>query len=107
MKATWFAVVLLLFVVSLSAEAGVKMSAPGASPPTVLVPSKINLNTADASVLTQSFKGIGKKRAEAIVHYRETHGVFKSVASLAEVRGLGKTFVSAHLVALQSVFSVE
>ena len=108
MKATLFAAVLLLSIVSLSVEAAVpNNSAPASSPPVVKTLPKININTADVSALTQSFKGIGKKRAEAIVHYRETHGAFKSVADLAAVRGLGETFVSAHLAALQLVFSVN
>ena len=106
MKATLFSVVLLLFAVSLSAEAGVKNSPPSGPKPTVQTLSKINLNTADVTTLTQSFKGIGKKRAEAIVRYRETHGAYQSIADLAEVRGLGKAFVHGHLVALQTVFTV-
>lgn len=107
MKATLFAAVLLLSVVSLSVEAAVPNVRPSSSPPVAQNLPKININTADVSALTQSFKGIGKKRAEAIVQYRETHGAFKSVADLAEVRGLGQTFVSAHLAALQLVFSVS
>ena len=107
MKVTAFAAVLLLFVISHAAEAGVKTNSPGAPPKVVQNLNKINLNTADLILLTQSFKGIGKKRAEAIVHYRETQGAFKSVADLAEVKGLGQSFVKAHLAALQSVFSVE
>lgn len=106
MKATLFAVILLLFSVSVSAEPGVKNSPPSAPKPPVQTLSKINLNTADVSTLTQSFKGIGKKRAEAIVRYREKHGAYQSIAGLAEVRGLGKAFVSAHLVALEMVFTV-
>jgi len=106
MKATLFAVVLSLFVVSFSAVAEVE-GVSETPPPVEQIPSKINLNKADVQTLTQSFKGIGKKRAEAIVAYREKNGAFKSVGALAEVRGLGKSFVNSHLDQLQSVFVVE
>lgn len=68
---------------------------------------KINLNTADVPTLIQSFKGIGKKRAEAIVSYRTQHGSFKSLEELGEVQGIGKQFASKHLTELQQVFSIE
>ena len=67
----------------------------------------INLNTADASTLAHAFKGIGKKRAEAIVLYREEHGRFKSVSELAHIRGLGLSFVTRNLPQLDAVFVVE
>ena len=68
---------------------------------------KINLNTADIKTLIGSFQRIGKIRAEAIVNYRQQHGGFKSVAELAQIRGLGQTFVSRHLKQLQETFVVE
>ena len=105
MKATLFAVLLSCLVVSLPLQAQ-EVKTP---PVTVVEQSvkKINLNTADAQALTGSFKGIGKKRAEAIVAFRETHGGFKAVADLSQVRGLGQSFVNSHLEQLQGVFSVE
>jgi competence protein ComEA len=43
----------------------------------------VNINTADAAAITGAhIKGIGKKRAEAIVAYRQQHGPFKSVDDL-------------------------
>ncbi len=107
MKATLFAVILSLFVVSFPAIAVVKTVQPDTPPPTEQTIRKINLNKADVQTLTQSFKGIGKKRAEAIVSYRGTHGGFKSVEELTEVKGLGKSFVNGHLEQLQKVFAVE
>ena len=107
MKATLFAVVLSLFVISFPALADVNIVQPITPPPTEQTLHKINLNKADVQTLTQSFKGIGQKRAEAIVSYRETHGGFKSVEELAQVRGLGKQFVTVHLAQLQEVFAVE
>lgn len=97
MKATLFAVLLSLFVVSCPSQA---------LTPLTEQKTKINLNKADVHALVQSCKGIGKKRAEAIVKYRETHGSFRSVEDLAQVRGIGKQFVKRHLTQLQAVFVV-
>lgn len=107
MKATMFAVVLSCVIVSLPTYSFAQ-DAPVLAETAVALPiNKINLNQADATALTGSFKGIGRKRAEAIVSYREAHEGFKSVADLASVRGLGQSFVNAHLQELQGVFSVE
>lgn len=48
----------------------------------------VNINSADAVQLA-TLKGIGPKKAEAIVQYRKTHGQFKSVDALASVKGIG------------------
>ena len=36
----------------------------------------ININTADAQTLAQGIDGVGEKRAQAIVDYRNEHGAF-------------------------------
>lgn len=59
-------------------------------------PAKININTATAEQLT-SLKGIGKKKAEAIIAWRESHGPFKDVSQLVEVKGIGDKFINEHL----------
>ena len=43
-----------------------------------------------------SIKGIGEKRAEAIIAYREQNGPFKSVDQLAEIDGLGQVFIDSN-----------
>jgi competence protein ComEA len=48
----------------------------------------VNVNTADASSLDK-VKGLGPKKAEAIVKYREANGPFQSVDDVAKVRGIG------------------
>lgn len=48
----------------------------------------VNINQADLGQLT-SLKGIGPKKAEAIIAYRTAHGAFKSVDDLAKVKGIG------------------
>lgn len=55
-------------------------------------PGKVNINIADISEL-QTLSGIGEKKAERILQYRQEHGSFKSVEELKEVSGIGdKTF---------------
>lgn len=49
---------------------------------------KINLNTATSEQL-QTISGIGAKRAEDIIAYRESHGGFQSVDDLRNVSGIG------------------
>lgn len=57
-----------------------------------LVLAAVDLNTADKAAL-ESVKGIGPKKAEAILKYRAEHGAFKSVDELANVKGFGKKTV--------------
>lgn len=54
-----------------------------------MVLAAVDLNTADKAAL-ESVKGIGPKKAEAIIKYRTEHGPFKSVDELANVKGFGK-----------------
>ncbi|MDT0582701.1 ComEA family DNA-binding protein [Brumicola blandensis] len=54
---------------------------------------KININTADASELT-ALPGVGQKKAEEIVKYRELNGEFKSVDELVNVKGIGVKMVA-------------
>lgn len=50
--------------------------------------NKVNLNTADLSEL-QTISGIGQKRAQDILDYREANGKFNSVDDLKNVSGVG------------------
>lgn len=49
---------------------------------------KIDVNTAPVSKLTE-LPGIGEKKAQAIVDYRNTHGPFAKVSDLTKVKGIG------------------
>ncbi|EPB0879969.1 ComEA family DNA-binding protein [Yersinia enterocolitica] len=55
--------------------------------------SQININSADAEELAQSLSGIGRKKAEAIVNYREQFGLFTDAEQLLEVPGIGPSFL--------------
>ena len=56
--------------------------------------AQVNINTADAATLARELKGIGLKRAQAIVEYRQKHGPFKSADELALVKGIGPAAIS-------------
>ncbi|WP_033135787.1 ComEA family DNA-binding protein [Aeromonas finlandensis] len=56
---------------------------------------KININTATLAELT-NLKGIGDKKAQAIVDYREKQGKFTSVDQLADVSGIGPATLDAN-----------
>jgi competence protein ComEA len=50
---------------------------------------KININTASIEEL-QTLSGIGQKRAEVIVQYREENGPFKRIEDILDVSGIGE-----------------
>jgi len=53
----------------------------------------VNINTADAQIIANSLKGIGEKKAQVIIAYREKNGDFKTIESLTEVAGIGEKTV--------------
>jgi competence protein ComEA len=57
------------------------------------VKANVNINTADAETLILELKGIGQKRAQAIIAFREQNGPFKSIDDLAKVKGISKKIV--------------
>ncbi len=50
--------------------------------------SGLDINTATQNDF-QQLKGIGEKKAQAIINYRVAHGNFKAVDDLAQVHGIG------------------
>ncbi|NVN54937.1 helix-hairpin-helix domain-containing protein [bacterium Scap17] len=48
----------------------------------------MNINTATAAQLTE-LKGIGDKKAQAIVEWRKANGPFTDVSQLTEIKGIG------------------
>jgi competence protein ComEA len=49
----------------------------------------VNINHADAQTIAMSLKGVGLKKAEAIVQYRAQNGPFRSIEDLTQVKGIG------------------
>lgn len=106
MKAKCIAAVLSLFVITLPVHATLaKQDSVPKQPPIVV--DKIDLNKADLTTLTGSIKGIGKKRAEAIIAYRQSHHGFKSLEELSDVKGIGQHFVNVNREKLNEVFVIH
>jgi len=53
----------------------------------------VNINTADLKQLIK-LPGVGKKKAQAIIDYREANGEFASLEDLAKVKGVGKKMLA-------------
>lgn len=50
---------------------------------------RVNINQADVKEL-QSLNGIGAKKAEEIIQYREKNGLYQSIEELGKVSGIGE-----------------
>ena len=48
----------------------------------------VDINIASEPELATALKGVGIKKAKAIVDYRKLHGRFKSIDELAAVKGI-------------------
>lgn len=70
------------------AAASQEKPAEESHPDSLLPGEAIDVNTADAYELRR-LPGIGEKRAQDIIAYREEHGPFRTVDELTEVSGIG------------------
>jgi competence protein ComEA len=97
---------LFIFISNLSTPVAnpVKNAAVSSSTKTtnsVPAPTKISLNTADAEMLAAHLIGVGLKKAQAIVEYRQKYGPFTAASQLAEVPGFGEVLVKQNLARLK------
>lgn len=58
---------------------------------------KVSINAASAEELAQMMNGVGLKKAESIVRYREANGPFTSLEDLTAVPGIGAALVERNL----------
>lgn len=58
---------------------------------------QVNINSASASELAASLKGIGIKTAQAIVAYRDANGAFQSLDALMMVKGVGSKTIKKNM----------
>ena len=50
----------------------------------------VNINKASAKEIAAALKGVGQKKSEAIVLYRQTKGKFSTEVDLVKIKGIGK-----------------
>ncbi|MEH2919761.1 ComEA family DNA-binding protein [Samsonia erythrinae] len=62
---------------------------------------EVSINTASANELANVMNGVGLKKAEAIVNYREQNGPFTQLDQLIEVPGIGAALVERNLSRLK------
>jgi len=87
--------ILMLAVISMVMLAGT--AAQGAThqsrPAVVNTLGPISLNKASAHDLARVLKGVGLKKALAIVSYRKAHGPFRRIEELTAVSGIGPSLL--------------
>ncbi|WP_431223478.1 ComEA family DNA-binding protein [Serratia sp. L9] len=55
--------------------------------------SQVSINQANAEEFASALNGVGLKKAEAIVRYREQNGPFTEIEQLQEVPGIGASLL--------------
>ena len=56
---------------------------------TIASAAPVNINTASAEEIATALNGIGMSKAQAIVEYRQTYGLFTRSDEIMFVRGIG------------------
>ncbi|MDE8555896.1 helix-hairpin-helix domain-containing protein [Pantoea vagans] len=68
------------------------------------LPSKqeqVSINEATAEQLSAAMNGVGLKKAQAIVNYREQYGPFSAIQQLSEVPGIGNALIERNTARLK------
>lgn len=93
--------------VSLAAEpAGsvvTQHASPGLLPENSPPPQQeqVSINQATAEQLSAAMNGVGLKKAQAIVNYREQYGPFSAIQQLSEVPGIGNALIERNAARLK------
>ena len=74
-------------------RAAVFMLALVITPLTASAAELVDINRADAATMIENWKGIGEKKAKAIVAYRKKNGNFSSIDDLQNVTGIGEGII--------------
>ncbi|MBM3069692.1 helix-hairpin-helix domain-containing protein [Enterobacter sp. RHBSTW-00994] len=62
--------------------------------------TRVSINSASAEDLARAMNGVGLKKAQAIVSYRDEYGPFKTIDDLKHVPGMGSSLVERNLARL-------
>ncbi|MEJ4042886.1 ComEA family DNA-binding protein [Erwinia sp. SLM-02] len=65
------------------------------------VGGQVSINSATAQELAATLNGVGLKKAESIVSYRDKYGPFSQLDQLTEVPGIGKALVERNLTRIK------
>ena len=57
----------------------------------IAMAAPVNINTASAAQIAEALNGIGLSKAQAIVDYRESYGLFTAADEIVFVRGIGES----------------
>lgn len=58
--------------------------------PAIALATPVDINSANMETIATGLKGIGDKKAQAIIDYRNKHGAFQSIDDLLNVPGIGE-----------------
>ncbi len=96
-------IIVSLLLISIPVSAAYSAEHPSSDSVTDVLDFKVNINTASAEEMATLLKGIGAKKAQAIVEFREQQGLFATVNDIVKVKGIGPSFLAKN----QSHITVE
>ncbi|MGD9423895.1 ComEA family DNA-binding protein [Pantoea sp. NSTU24] len=67
----------------------------------LLSQEQVSINQATAEQLSAAMNGVGLKKAQAIVNYREQYGPFSAIEQLSEVPGIGNALIERNAARLK------
>ncbi|QUX92593.1 competence protein ComEA [Marinomonas sp. A3A] len=70
-------------------------------PFSLIAATPLDINTATAAQFSAVMSGVGEKKAEAIIAYREANGRFDSIDQLSQVKGIGDALLARNRDLLQ------
>lgn len=78
-------------------------SHPASKPEAAAQPQQdqVSINEATAEQLSAVMNGVGLKKAQAIVSYREQYGPFSAIQQLSEVPGIGNALIERNAARLK------
>lgn len=91
----------LAMVLALPAQASTASAAAVTKVAPAESAAQVSINTASAEELMAVMSGVGMKKAESIVSYREKYGPFTHLEQLKEVPGMGNTLVERNIANLK------